>query len=83
MCKVHPEKSAELFCAAHQELMCILCGTTRHEGCSGKKMIQDVAEEKRTELTERATQMKQKGTEIRKQVIALKSIDKQIGWRAW
>jgi hypothetical protein len=70
MCKTHPDRSAELFCSAHQELICILCGTTRHEACSGKKTVDDVADEKRAELRDRAAHMKNKGTEISKQVCA-------------
>jgi hypothetical protein len=68
MCKAHPDRSAELFCVTHQDLICILCGTTRHEGCSGKQTIEDIADEKRKELKEKATQMREKGAETSKQV---------------
>lgn len=70
MCQAHPDKSAELFCSAHKQLICVLCGTTRHEGCSGKKTIDDVTEERRAELTTTAAQVRQKAADINQQVNA-------------
>jgi hypothetical protein len=53
-CKAHPDRLGELYCPAHQAVICILCIGTTHESCTGKKTISDVAEQKRAELKTRA-----------------------------
>ncbi|KAK7087645.1 transcription intermediary factor 1-beta-like [Littorina saxatilis] len=49
-CKSHPDRPAELYCPAHREVICILCGTTGHGNCRNKKTIEDVATKRRAEL---------------------------------
>ena len=66
-CKIHPDRSAELYCSNHKNMICILCGTTSHGNCT-KKTIGDVATEKRAELRKRAQELRKKEAEISTQV---------------
>lgn len=67
-CKLHPDRTAELYCSTHQELICLLCASTRHEVCSGKKMIDDVVETKRQELKLRASVLRQNENRITNEI---------------
>ena len=67
-CKKHDDKLAELYCSAHQELICMGCFPTNHRSCPEVKAIADVAKEKRTELKQQAQRLKQKEPALVKQV---------------
>lgn len=67
-CNTHPDRLAELYCSQHQQSICILCGTTSHGDCKGKKTIRNVAAETREELTQCVQRLKKKETEISTQV---------------
>ncbi|XP_070177766.1 transcription intermediary factor 1-beta-like [Littorina saxatilis] len=67
-CNNHSNRPAELYCSAHQELMCMLCATTNHRSCPEVKAITDVAREKRTELTQQSQRLKEKAAGLAKQM---------------
>ena len=50
VCSLHPKKSAEIFCEACQDCICILCATSTHEKCEGKKLLDDVVTQIQTEM---------------------------------
>ena len=66
-CKSHPDSSADLYCPAHQELICILCSISSHGSCLNKRTIGYVPE-LRTELKQRALRLREKETEISTEV---------------
>ncbi|XP_070182865.1 transcription intermediary factor 1-beta-like [Littorina saxatilis] len=71
-CNNHSNRPAELYCSAHQELMCMLCATTNHRTCPEVKAITDVAREKRTELTQQSQRLKEIAAGLAKQMKAAK-----------
>ncbi|KAK7088731.1 transcription intermediary factor 1-beta-like [Littorina saxatilis] len=77
-CKLHTSRPAELYCTAHQELICTLCFPTNHRSCPEVKAITDVAKEKRAELAQRSQRLKEKGAELAKQMNAAKDMFKNM-----
>ncbi|XP_070182869.1 transcription intermediary factor 1-beta-like [Littorina saxatilis] len=71
-CNNHSNRPAELYCSAHQELICMLCFPTNHRICPEVKAIADVAREKRTELTQQSQRLKEKAAGLAKQIKAAK-----------
>ncbi|XP_070204845.1 uncharacterized protein [Littorina saxatilis] len=69
-CDNHSDRPAELYCPAHQELICMMCCHTDHSSCPEVKAIRDAAIEKRTELTQQSQRLKEKGEEFAKQIKA-------------
>ncbi|XP_070182859.1 transcription intermediary factor 1-beta-like [Littorina saxatilis] len=71
-CNNHSNRPAELYCSAHQELICMLCFPTNHRSCPEVKAITDVAREKRTELTQQSQRLKEIAAVLTKQMKAAK-----------
>ncbi|XP_070182645.1 transcription intermediary factor 1-beta-like [Littorina saxatilis] len=71
-CNNHSNRPAELYCSAHQELICMLCFPTNHRNCPEVKAITDVARDKRTELTQQSQRLKEKAAGLAKQMKAAK-----------
>ncbi|KAK7088004.1 uncharacterized protein [Littorina saxatilis] len=67
-CNNHSDRPAELYCSAHQELICMMCYHTDHSSCPEVKAITDAARKKRTELTQQSQRLKEKGEEFAKQI---------------
>ncbi|XP_070205464.1 transcription intermediary factor 1-beta-like [Littorina saxatilis] len=67
-CNNHSNRPAEVYCSAHQELICMLCATTNHRSCPDVKAITDVAREKRTELTQQSQRLKEIAAGLAKQM---------------
>jgi len=50
-CTAHPGKAAELFCPAHNAVICHVCASAKHRSCSDVTEVTDVADKSRRELT--------------------------------
>ncbi|XP_076452306.1 uncharacterized protein LOC143287950 [Babylonia areolata] len=58
-CKTHEDRLAELYCCDHQELMCTVCATSSHRGCSEVMAIREAAMEKREHLRREAQRLRE------------------------
>ena len=68
MCKHHPDRQVELYCSAHNQLICIMCFATNHSSCGNAMSVADAAKEKRRELSQQAERLRKKEAEVAKQV---------------
>ncbi|XP_076452555.1 uncharacterized protein LOC143288146 [Babylonia areolata] len=73
MCKAHPDRLAELYCPAHEEVMCSVCSTTSHGACAARKTLADMATDTRAELNQRAQKLRMKESQMAKQVTSAKA----------
>ena len=67
-CYSHSDRPAELYCCAHNKLICCECATDSHGACGDKKKIPQSATLKRAELRERAQRLKDKERALSEQV---------------
>ena len=67
-CNTHPDRSAELFCTAHQTLICVQCSTSSHGICYNKKTIGDMPPVIRAELKEQARKLREDEAKLAMQV---------------
>ncbi|KAK7088438.1 hypothetical protein V1264_022360 [Littorina saxatilis] len=81
-CNNHSNRPAELYCSAHQELICMLCFPTNHRSCPDVKAITDVAREKRTELTQQSQRLKEIAAGLAKQMKVAKEKFKSMHKKA-
>ncbi|XP_076463851.1 uncharacterized protein LOC143296000 [Babylonia areolata] len=73
MCKAHPDRLAELYCPAHEQLICALCGSTGHGACAGRKTLAKMAADTRAELDQRVQKLRMKETQMVKQFNSTKA----------
>ncbi|XP_076434661.1 putative E3 ubiquitin-protein ligase MID2 [Babylonia areolata] len=77
-CKTHDDRPAEVFCSAHSELICMLCATTNHRGCSEVKVIPDMAKEKRLALKQDVAALREREKVLSVQVKEVKDMFKVL-----
>ena len=68
MCQHHPDRQVELYCSAHNQLICMMCFVTNHRSCDKVMSVADAATEKRRELGQQAERLRKKEAEVAKQV---------------
>ncbi|KAL8591335.1 hypothetical protein ACOMHN_052601 [Nucella lapillus] len=59
-CKSHDDRLTEMYCPAHQLLICMMCAKTTHWECQGVKAIEDAALERRGELRQEVSHLREK-----------------------
>jgi tripartite motif-containing protein 2/3 len=67
-CRAHDDRPAEFYCLQHYELICMLCASTYHRGCSEVKAIAEAAKEKRSEMASQAEKLREREKTLSKQV---------------
>lgn len=67
MCNAHPDRSAELYCPAHQELICISCVPV-HGECGKVEELMSLAKDKRGFLETQAQTLLDNGTAMKTRV---------------
>ena len=67
-CSNHQEKAADMYCSAHEALVCFECAASTHQKCTGLKDIVESATTKRNIIEDQKKRLKEKEASLTAQV---------------